>query len=42
MTKEEIFKRKLDKIANISKKFGAKRVIIFGSCVKDTNVMLLT
>lgn len=33
--KEEIFKRELDRIVDISKEFGAKKVLLFGSCVKD-------
>ncbi len=33
--KEEIFKRELDKIVDISKEFGAKKVFLFGSCVED-------
>lgn len=35
--KEEIFKRELDKIVDISKEFGAKKVLLFGSCVEDIN-----
>jgi len=35
MMKEEIFKRELDKIVDISKEFGAKKVFLFGSCVED-------
>jgi predicted nucleotidyltransferase len=33
--KEEIFKRELDRIVDISKEFGAKKVLLFGSCVED-------
>lgn len=33
--KEEIFKREIDKIVDISKEFGAKKVLLFGSCVED-------
>ena len=37
MVKEEIFKRELDKIVDISKEFGAKKVLLFGSCIEDIN-----
>jgi len=33
--KEDIFKKYLEKIVNISKEFGAKKVFLFGSCVED-------
>ena len=33
--KKEILERELKKIAGISKEFGAKKVILFGSCLKD-------
>lgn len=35
--KEKTFKKELDKIVDISKEFGAKKVLLFGSCVKDIN-----
>jgi len=35
--KEEIFKRELYKIVDISKEFGVKKVLLFGSCVEDIN-----
>ncbi|MCL6087656.1 MAG: nucleotidyltransferase domain-containing protein [Actinobacteria bacterium] len=37
MIKEKIFKRELDKIVDISEKFGAKKVLLFGSCIEDIN-----
>ena len=37
MVKEEIFKRELYKIVDISKEFGVKKVLLFGSCVEDIN-----
>ena len=33
--KKEIFETELVKIADISKKFGAERVLLFGSCLED-------
>jgi predicted nucleotidyltransferase len=33
--KKETLERELKKIAGISKEFGAKRVILFGSCLED-------
>ena len=33
--KEEIIKRELDKIVNISKEFGAMKVLLFGSCIDN-------
>ena len=33
--KREVLERGLDKIAGISKEFGAKKVLLFGSCVED-------
>jgi predicted nucleotidyltransferase len=33
--KKEILERELKKIASISKEFGAKKVILFGSCLED-------
>jgi predicted nucleotidyltransferase len=33
--KKEILERELKKIASVSKEFGAKRVLLFGSCLKD-------
>ena len=33
--KEEIIKRELDKIVNISKEFGAMKVLLFGSCLDN-------
>jgi predicted nucleotidyltransferase len=33
--KKEILERELKKIAGISKEFGAKRVLLFGSCLED-------
>jgi predicted nucleotidyltransferase len=33
--KEDIFKKYLEKIVNISKEFGAKKVFLFGSCLED-------
>ena len=33
--KKEILERALKKIANISKEFGAKKVLLFGSCLED-------
>ena len=33
--KREVFERELKKIASISKEFGAKRVLLFGSCLED-------
>jgi len=35
MMKEEIIKRELDKIVNISKEFGAMKVLLFGSCIDN-------
>jgi len=32
--KKEFFDRALKKIASISKEFGAKKVILFGSCLE--------
>jgi predicted nucleotidyltransferase len=33
--KKEILERELKKIAGISKEFGAKRVLLFGSCLEN-------
>jgi len=33
--RKEILERELKKIANISKEFGAKKVLLFGSCRED-------
>ena len=33
--KREVFERELKTIASISKEFGAKRVLLFGSCLED-------
>ena len=33
--KKEILERELEKIASISKGFGAKKVLLFGSCLED-------
>lgn len=33
--KKKIFKKELDKIVEISKEFGAKKVLLFGSCLED-------
>lgn len=33
--KKETLERELKKIAGISKEFGAKKVILFGSCLED-------
>ena len=33
--KEDIFKKYLEKIVNIGKEFGVKKVFLFGSCVED-------
>jgi predicted nucleotidyltransferase len=33
--KKEVFEKELKKIASISKEFGAKRVLLFGSCLED-------
>jgi len=33
--KKEVFERALKKIASISKEFGAKKVLLFGSCIED-------
>ena len=35
--KEEIIKRELDKIVNISKEFGAMKVLLFGSCLDNVS-----
>ncbi len=32
-----VLKKELDIIVNISKKFGAKKVLLFGSCLEDIN-----
>lgn len=32
---KEVFERELKKIASISKQFGAKKVLLFGSCLED-------
>jgi predicted nucleotidyltransferase len=32
---KEILERELEKIASISKEFGAKKVLLFGSCLED-------
>jgi len=33
--KKEILERELKKTASISKEFGAKKVLLFGSCLED-------
>jgi len=33
--KKEILERELKKITHISKEFGAKKVLLFGSCLED-------
>lgn len=33
--KKEILERELKKIARISREFGAKKVLLFGSCLED-------
>jgi len=33
--KKEIVERELKEIASISKEFGAKKVLLFGSCLED-------
>jgi len=33
--KKETLERALKKIASISKEFGAKKVLLFGSCIED-------
>ena len=33
--KREVFERELKTITDISKEFGAKRVLLFGSCLED-------
>lgn len=33
--KREVLERELKKIASISKEFGAKKVLLFGSCLED-------
>ena len=33
--KREVFERELNKITDISKEFGAKKVLLFGSCLED-------
>ena len=33
--KKEVFERELKTIAGISKDFGAKKVLLFGSCLED-------
>ncbi len=33
--KKEILERELKKIAGISREFGAKKVLLFGSCLED-------
>ena len=33
--RREILERELKKIASISKEFGAKKVLLFGSCLED-------
>ena len=33
--KKEVLDRELKKIASISKEFGAKKVLLFGSCLED-------
>ena len=33
--KKETLERAIKKIASVSKEFGAKKVILFGSCLKD-------
>ncbi len=33
--KKEVFEQELNKIASISKEFGAKKVLLFGSCLED-------
>ncbi|MFQ6034551.1 MAG: nucleotidyltransferase family protein [Sedimentisphaerales bacterium] len=33
--KKKILERELKKIASISKEFGAKKVLLFGSCLED-------
>ncbi len=32
--KREVFERELDKIINISREFGAEKVLLFGSCLE--------
>ncbi len=32
-----VLKKELDIIVNISKKFGVKKVLLFGSCLEDIN-----
>jgi len=34
--KREVLEKELDKIVTISKEFGAKRVLLFGSCLEDS------
>ena len=33
--KKEVFKRELKTITDISKEFGAEKVLLFGSCLED-------
>ncbi len=33
--KKEVCERELNKITDISKEFGAKKVLLFGSCLED-------
>jgi predicted nucleotidyltransferase len=33
--KREVLKKEIDKIIDISKEFGAKKVLLFGSCLED-------
>jgi len=33
--KKEVFETELKKIVSISKEFGAKKVLLFGSCLED-------
>ena len=35
--KKEVIKKELDKIVNISKEFGAVKVLLFGSCLDNIN-----
>ena len=35
--KREIFEAELEKITGISKAFGARKVVLFGSCLHDLN-----
>jgi len=36
--KKELFEQELKKIASISKEFGAKKVLLFGSCLEDLDI----